>query len=56
MIIYGKGIRHKYIIRLFRIVLICILCLIPFLFLGCSKVEFDPKTWTIKKVFSTHKK
>ncbi len=54
MIIYGKAIRHKTLIRYFRIILMCVFCSIALLFLGCSKVEFDPTTFTIKKIFTTN--
>jgi len=56
MIIYGKAIRHKTLIRYFRIVLMLGFCFIALLFLGCSKIEIDPKTWTIKKIINFNKK
>jgi len=56
MIVLGKAIRHKTLVKYFRIVLMLGFCFIALLFLSCSKVEIDPKTWTIKKIFSTHKK
>jgi len=53
MIIYGKALRHK---TLKRVITIILILFIGFIALSCSKIEIDPKTWTIKKIFSTHKK
>jgi len=56
MIIYGKALRHKTLKRVITIILILFIGFIALLFLGCSKVEFDPTTFTIKKIFTTNKK
>jgi ATP/ADP translocase len=52
MIIYGKALRHK---TLKRVITIILILFIGFIALSCSKIEFDPTTFTIKKIFTTNR-
>ena len=53
MMFYGKAIRHK---TLKRVIIIILILFVGFIALSCSKIEFDPKTFTIKKIFTSNKK
>ena len=53
MIIFGKAIRRSTLTKIKIIILIIVIGLFA---LSCSKIEFDPKTFTIKKIFTSNKK
>ena len=45
MIIFGKSIRNT---QIKKIILVIFLIIISFMFISCSKLEFDPTTTTLK--------
>ena len=51
MIIFGHPIHRKYTKTVYRIVIAVISIIVFILLIGCSKIEFDPTTTSLRYIF-----
>ena len=51
MIIFGHPIHRKYTRLIYRFVIAVISIIVFVLLVGCSKIEFDPTTTTLRYIF-----
>ena len=51
MIIFGHPIHRKYTRLIYKLFLIVIAIIIFLLLVGCSKIDFDPTTTTLRYIF-----
>ena len=51
MIIFGHPIHRKYTKLIYRFVIAVISIIVFLLLVGCSKIDFDPTTTTLRYIF-----
>ena len=51
MIIFGHPIHRKYTKTVYRLVIAVISIIVFILLVGCSKIDFDPTTTTLRYIF-----
>ena len=51
MIIFGHPIHRKYTKTVYRLVIAVISIIVFILLVGCSKIEFDPTTTSLRYIF-----
>ena len=56
MIIFGHPIHRKYTKAVYRIVIAVISIIVFILLVGCSKIDFDPTTTSLRYIFSQESK
>jgi|TARA_R100001443_G_scaffold82327_1_gene89277 hypothetical protein len=56
MIIFGHPIHRKYTKTVYRIVIGVISIIVFIILVGCSKIDFDPTTTSLRYIFSQESK
>ena len=56
MIIFGHPIHRKYTKTVYRIIIGVISIIVFIILVGCSKIDFDPTTTSLRYIFSQESK
>ena len=56
MIIFGHPIHRKYTKTFYKIVIAVISIIVFIILVGCSKIDFDPTTTSLRYIFSQESK